>query len=126
KRVLPGPSVRPPAPAKLFGRESLLESLIEGVIRPDGRIHVLTGPGGIGKTAVARALSDVVKAPPIEQTAWWVSARDADELQQSMISILDAVFDVSRNSIAEMQQSGSNLADIFWARAESREGWLLV
>jgi tetratricopeptide (TPR) repeat protein len=71
----------------LLGREADLASLVEWctTIDPrypgDVRFHVITGPGGVGKSRLAEALKDTLIAAPITEKPRWqchTIGRDAD------------------------------------------------
>ncbi|PTA67927.1 hypothetical protein C8263_09350 [Deinococcus arcticus] len=47
---------RAPAPARMLGREAELDTLLAWAAPPGGGVAVVTGPGGIGKSTLARAL----------------------------------------------------------------------
>ena len=57
--VAPAPRATPPG---LLGRDRDVERVVELLSSPETRLVTLTGPGGIGKTSLARAASDALAA----------------------------------------------------------------
>lgn len=54
------PNAAPPAqPNHLFGRERTLTVICNKLLHPDCRLLILLGPGGIGKTRLARAVIEL-------------------------------------------------------------------
>jgi Mrp family chromosome partitioning ATPase len=73
-----GVSVAPPTGRlpSVRGRHELLQQLRHFLRKPDGRVQVLAGMGGVGKSTVALALADYAgrrgwRGPRL---MWWVSA----------------------------------------------------
>src|SRR5579883_343285 len=110
----------PAAPSPLVGRTELL-GVLEAGLRADGvgRRWVLTGPDGIGKSAVAAAC--VGRRAADFDVAWWVRAGDPLVLAEDMRVLAD------RLGITWL---GSRVADqmrrelALWL--QSNERWLLV
>lgn len=69
--VFPAPRP-PPRPPRLIGRDAVVETLRRR-LRP-GALVTLTGPAGIGKTALARTLARTASDDP----AWYVDLVDID------------------------------------------------
>jgi tetratricopeptide repeat protein len=110
-------------PPRLRGRDGLLERLSALVWAPDGRTHVLAGPGGTGKTAIALwvAREAARRGVPV----WWVPAADPRTLPASL---LDLAADLGGRP-GEVAQAGAgqrDAADVLWERLEQRTPWLLV
>ena len=83
--MLAGASLEAPtgsAPERVHGRDDLLQQLRRGVRRPGGRMQVLTGLGGVGKSTVAVELYRWVKLHK-KCSAWWISASDSDSLMRA-------------------------------------------
>ncbi len=120
--VLPAPAGG--LPARLRGREGLLERLGALVWAPDGRTHVLAGPGGAGKTAIA--LSVARDAARRGVPVWWVPAADP---RLAAVSLLDLAADLGARP-GEVAQAGAGQRDIrlsvLWGCLEQRTPWLLV
>src|SRR5262249_62405037 len=54
------------------GRDALVVELTRLAARPDGRVHVLSGLGGSGKSTIARAVAAQIVADGGQ--GWWVAA----------------------------------------------------
>ncbi|QKW10934.1 tetratricopeptide repeat protein [Streptomyces sp. NA04227] len=129
----PGPggpdSVRRPAvgrgPVVLRDRTEVLERLREGVAESEGRLYVLHGMGGSGKTAVAHAFFQSVVRDD-ERIGLWVNAADRASLRAGMLAVAadrgagDGELLAARNGLRPA-------ADLVWGYLErSAEPWLLV
>ena len=113
------------APARLHGRDRLLRQLRRAVRRPPGRVQVLAGLGGVGKSTIAVELYQWVERDE-KRSAWWISASDADVLVEGLVSLARALG--ANHGDVEAVRSGSGAAqDRLWGLLEqARPGWLLV
>ena len=125
-----GGSADPVGPASgrrsehLRGRDGLLAELTENLAVRDGRVHLLYGLGGVGKTAVALEMAERVRAAG--NKAWEIIVKDADSLKWAAFSILRQL-EVPEEEVRRATQGSENPADFFWRHMENqREGWLLV
>ena len=71
RALLPAPVLDVP----VRGRDRVIESFARLASAPDGRVHVLTGLGGAGKSTAARAMADRIAADG--GRVWWVHAGSA-------------------------------------------------
>jgi hypothetical protein len=111
-------------PEHLRGRDGLLAELTENLAVRDGRVHLLYGLGGVGKTAVALEMAERVRAAG--NKAWEIIVKDADSLKWAAFSILRQL-EVPEEEVRRATQGSENPADFFWRHMENqREGWLLV
>ncbi len=102
------------------GRGQLLDKLIAVCERGnDERVHTLTGPGGIGKTAILVELAYRVRSA--FQAILWLGADDADHLQTDMAKAALALKLPVPRSASSSRIGGSLLA---WLRGNDR--WIVV
>jgi Tetratricopeptide repeat len=109
--------------ARLRGRDQLLARLDALVWAPDARTHVLAGPGGTGKTAVALWLARGAARRGVP--AWWVPAADAPTLTVRLAE-LAAFVGARPGEIAAVKAGQRDAADLLWRYLEQRAPWLLV
>jgi hypothetical protein len=93
--VLPPPTGR--LPAQVRGRDGLAAELAKRARTPDGRVHVLAGLGGSGKSTVAlavaqEALPQAARRTPLRWRAramrvWWVAATDPASLTGTLLGL---------------------------------------
>jgi len=120
-------SLAPPKgllPARVRGREELLTALDSLVNAPDGRLHVLCGLGGCGKTTVALTAAGTAAASGAR--VWWITARDETSLTSDLVDLaveLGATPEEVRYAGAGVR----SLTDLVWQRIEAVPGrWVLV
>ena len=121
-----GPVIlRPPIGrlGELRGRHELLEFLVQELSFPSGRFQILTGLGGIGKTAVALALAEIAVSQ--EHDARWVSGTDGATVLASMMSLASELGAPQRD-IQDAYSGRRNPADVLWTQLGQHSGWLLV
>jgi tetratricopeptide (TPR) repeat protein len=110
-------------PPHIRGRDGLVAALVELVDAPDGRVHVLCGLGGCGKTTIALAVAQ--RATDLDRV-WWISGRDEATLATALV---DLAVDVGV-PLAEIRQAGAgfrSLVDLIWRRLDaSPHRWLVV
>jgi tetratricopeptide (TPR) repeat protein len=117
--LAPPLGLRDPA-LPLRGRDMLLaalESALSGA--PDGRLHVLAGMGGCGKTSLALELAWRRQDKGCQ--VWWVDARQSATLEAGLRA-------VARQAGADDEElRAGDAADVLWARLSRYERpWLLV
>ncbi|MDQ7909087.1 tetratricopeptide repeat protein [Phytohabitans sp. ZYX-F-186] len=110
-------------PPHIRGRDGLVAALAELVDAPDGRVHVLCGLGGCGKTTIALT---VAQRATVLDRVWWISARDEATLATALVAL---AVDVGV-PLAKIRQAGAgtgSLVDLIWRRLEvSPHRWLMV
>jgi tetratricopeptide (TPR) repeat protein len=110
-------------PERLRGRDQLLSRLDALVWAPDARTHVLAGPGGGGKTAVALWLAREAARRGVP--AWWVPAADAQTVTVRLVE-LAACVGARPGEVAAAKAGQRGAADLLWRYLEQRAPWLLV
>ncbi len=119
-------SVAPPwglLPARVRGRDELIDKLGELAASPDGRIHVLSGLGGNGKTTVALAVAD--RARKVGQ-AWWISARDRPSLDSGLLDLASAL-GITSEQLEQVRVGVRSLLDLIWEQLNAAiQAWVLV
>ena len=120
--VLRAPTGR--LPEHVRGRDELLERLTRLLASPDGRIHVLAGLGGTGKSTVGLQLAD--EATVLGVPAWWVPAVDAETVTGKLLE-LAAELGAAHGEIAQAKAGQRNPADLLWrCLSRLRTLWLLI
>jgi hypothetical protein len=118
-------SVAPPwglLPLWVRGRDDLIEELCELVASPDGRIHVLSGLGGNGKTTVALAVADRAQATG---RVWWISARDRPSLDSGLLDLANAL-GITSEQLEQARIGIRSLLDLIWEQLNAAQAWVLV
>ncbi|MDY0810738.1 tetratricopeptide repeat protein [Kitasatospora purpeofusca] len=112
-------------PAEIRGRQEQLRELLGLAEKSTGHAVVLAGLGGIGKSTVAAALAERVRADP-RRHVWWVSAAEEGSLPSGMLAVARAL----GAPVAEQEAiaSGTSRApDALWAVLDrEKRRWLLV
>ena len=110
-------------PDKIFGRRDTLKELQELVEYPDGRIHVISGPSGVGKSAIASSLAAHARERGI--TVWWV--RCGSGYTHAAMSAIAFLLGANPRDLAEARAGRRSLPDLVWSMLETAEApWLLV
>lgn len=119
-------SVVPPwglLPVRVRGRDELLRQLGELAARSDGRLHVLSGLGGSGKTTVALAVSEMARGGG---QAWWISARDRSSLDSGLLDLASAL-GITSEQLEQVRVGVRSLLDLIWERLNAAtQAWVLV
>ncbi|EOD70219.1 tetratricopeptide repeat protein [Amycolatopsis vancoresmycina] len=114
----------PGGPARFIGRRALLDDLLKLTRRSPGKPAVLTGPGGTGKTTVAAALAEHVRARG--DRTWWVPAVDPVALSQGLTTVARQLGAASHD-VEAIARGTADAADRFWRLLDGvPPGWLLV
>ena len=110
-------------PEHVRGRDDLLKRLLTLAGAPDGRVHVLAGLGGTGKsTVVLRVAEEMTQAG---KSAWWVPAVDAATVTARLLDLAQDL-GAAPGEVAEARNGRRGSADLLWRYLEVRQGWLLV
>ncbi|MGI5272773.1 tetratricopeptide repeat protein [Nonomuraea sp. CA-218870] len=110
-------------PKRVRGREPLLEQLRVLLAGPDGRVHVLAGLGGTGKSTVALQLAEL--AVQDGRPVWWASAVDAANLSGSLL-VLARALGADDWQVDEARTGRQPACDVLWQVLEAHRDWLLV
>jgi hypothetical protein len=118
--------LRPPfgrLPSSFRDRQDLVKKIQKIVTHPDGRIHVLHGLGGIGKTAASLKIAQGMSGKG--RTVWWISASTGSEIIASMMEISNSI-GASENEIKEALTGRSDPSDLLWSYLGRYTKWLLI
>ncbi len=110
-------------PENVRGRDDLLAELYKLAAAPDGRVHVLAGLGGTGKSTLALHVAQEMTRAGVP--AWWVSAVDAATLTARLMGLAQDL-GASPGEVAEALNGRRDPADLLWRFLQVRSGWLLV
>jgi tetratricopeptide (TPR) repeat protein len=120
-------SIAPPwglLPTRVRGRDSLIADLSELAARPDGRVHLLSGLGGNGKTTIALAVARNVKQAGGQ--VWWLSARDRFSIDSGLLDLAGAL-GVTTVELEQARAGSRSLLELVWERLTAvGRPWLLV
>ncbi|MFJ3861498.1 tetratricopeptide repeat protein [Streptomyces sp. NPDC090085] len=126
ERVLAGGTESLSAPhgdGPVRGRDDELTALRRMLKRPDGRLAVLCGVGGVGKTTIASALADIARAEGVR--VFWVRWRGQGELAEQMARIAVAC-GLTEERLEEARAGRAGLPDVVWEQLERAGRWLVV
>ncbi|MGW6821801.1 tetratricopeptide repeat protein [Streptomyces sp. NPDC055005] len=126
ERVLAGGTESLSAPhgaGPVRGRADELAALRRMLKRPDGRLAVLCGGGGVGKTTIASALADIARAEGLR--VFWVRWRGQGELAEQMARIALAC-GLTEERLEEARAGRAGLPDVVWEQLERAGRWLVV
>jgi tetratricopeptide (TPR) repeat protein len=119
-------SVAPPwglLPDRVRGRDKLIEQLGGLTATPDGRVHLLSGLGGSGKTTVALTVCSLARA---SGQAWWISARDRSSVESGLLDLAGAL-GVTSVELEQARGGHRSVLDLVWERLEvATRPWILV
>ncbi|WP_314249791.1 tetratricopeptide repeat protein [Streptomyces kutzneri] len=105
------------------GRTDELAALRRMLKRPDERLAVLCGVGGVGKTTIASALADIARAEDVR--VFWVRWRGPAELAEQMARIaLECGLPEER--LEEARAGRAALPDVVWEQLNRAGRWLVV
>jgi hypothetical protein len=121
------PAVLPPPvgrlPAEVRGRAGILEELAELARHPDGRVHVLAGLGGSGKSTVALAVARDAAVAGLR--TWWVAVADPVSVASELLGLARKL-GAPDGEVAEALAGRVNPSDVLWPCLEAVPGWVLV
>ncbi|MFB9370711.1 tetratricopeptide repeat protein [Kitasatospora albolonga] len=113
-------------PAEFRGRQDQLDELLTMAGHSEGRVVVLTGMGGIGKSTVAAAVAEQVRRRGIRRHVWWVSVAEPGSLVAGMLTIARTL-GASTAELNAIASGAPQAPDALWAVLErTRHRWLLV
>ncbi|OPC77224.1 hypothetical protein B4N89_42550 [Embleya scabrispora] len=114
----------PGGPAGFHGRHALVEDLLAWTRGFRQRPTVLTGPGGAGKTSVAEALAERVRARG--DRAWWISAVDPVTMSRDL-TVVARRLGGAPHDLRAIARGAADAADRFWRLLDdATPGWLVV
>ncbi len=110
-------------PERVRGRDDLLACLQILAREPDGRVHVLAGLGGTGKSTVALRVAEEMAR--LGRAAWWVPAVDAGTVTAKLLGLAREL-GAPPSEVTEALNGRRDPADLLWRFLQRRPGWLLV
>lgn len=110
-------------PKQVRGRDEVLSRLSQLMSAPDGRVHLLVGLGGTGKSTVALRVAE--RANEQNKPVWWVSAADAASLTSALLDLAQGL-GADPGEVYSALKGRRNPADVLWQCLEECSGWLLV
>lgn len=113
----------PSGESQLHGRTAVLRDLRRTATRPNGRFVVVTGAGGMGKTALAESLSGSLKNAG--KRVFWVRWRSLEHLAGQMQEVASRL-GLPEEVIGAAQRAGSSRSDLVWQHLSRTQGWVVV
>ncbi|QKV80393.1 tetratricopeptide repeat protein [Amycolatopsis sp. Hca4] len=114
----------PRGSARFIGRRALLDDLLALTRGSQRKPAVLTGAGGMGKTTVAAALAEHVRARG--GRVWWISAVDPVALSQGLMTVARQM-GAAPHDVEAIARGTADAADRFWKLLDRvSPEWLLV
>jgi tetratricopeptide (TPR) repeat protein len=110
-------------PDLVCGRDDVVETLTVAAAAPDGKVHVLVGLGGCGKSTVALALAR--QCAEAGQQVWWLPVVDRSSVT-SMLLGLARLLGASDGEVSEALAGRISPSGVLWRRLESAHGWVLI
>jgi hypothetical protein len=110
-------------PDLVCGRDDVVETLAAAAAAPDGKVHVLVGLGGCGKSTVALALAR--QCAEAGQQVWWLPVVDRSSVT-SMLLGLARLLGASDGEVSEALAGRIGPSDVLWRQLESVHGWVLI
>ncbi|TMQ90212.1 tetratricopeptide repeat protein [Actinomadura soli] len=110
-------------PEWIRGRDPLLRRLEELIARPDGRVHLLSGLGGTGKSTVALWVAKL--AAEQGRTVWWAPAVDASSLTSTLLDLAESL-GAAPHQVRGALAGKRDPSDVLWPELEKRPGWVLL
>nr|WSW64511.1 FxSxx-COOH system tetratricopeptide repeat protein [Streptomyces sp. NBC_00998] len=105
------------------GRTDELAALRRMLKRPEERLAVLCGVGGVGKTTIASALADIARAEGVR--VFWVRWRGQAELAEQMARIA-LECGLAEERLEEARAGRAGLPDVVWEQLNRAGRWLVV
>ena len=105
------------------GRDGVIDGFARLASAPDGRVHVLTGLGGAGKSTAARAVAARIAAGG--GRVWWVPAGNAVVLTQRLLGLAGEL-GASPGQVEKAMAGLVNPSDVLWQQLEASPGWILI
>ena len=122
----PNASFRPPngrIQGRIQGRDAILSQLSQAISDRDGKVRILVGMGGVGKSSIA--LQIALSAGESGRQVWWIESSNQSNLTSSLLG-LAAHLGASSVEIEECLSGIRNPSDVLWLRLNQRKGWVLV
>jgi tetratricopeptide (TPR) repeat protein len=113
------------APSHVRGRDQHLQRLQRAVRHPPGRVQVLTGLGGVGKSTIAVEMCRWF-AHHKGRTAWWISATDTSGLAEGLASLAGELGATHAHLMAIRSAAPRGWERLWELLSQARPGWLLV
>jgi tetratricopeptide (TPR) repeat protein len=110
-------------PPLVRGRDDVVEDLAAAAAAPDGKVHVLVGLGGCGKSTVALALAR--RRGEARQRVWWLPAVDRASVTGSLLGLAQ-LLGAPDGEVGEALAGRISPSDVLWRRLESVHGWVLI
>jgi tetratricopeptide (TPR) repeat protein len=104
-------------------REDVVERLSGAMFTPGGRVQVLAGLGGSGKSTVAQAVA--ARIMERGDRVWWVSAGDALSTQNLLLGLANEL-GAPPGRVKDALAGRVNPSDVLWQQLEASSGWTLV
>ena len=113
--------------AGVRGRDPVLAALRRAAVGRSGRVQVLAGIGGVGKSATALALcARRGRSRWPRRDVWWVSASDPASLTAGLVGLARRLGGSERD-LRLIAEAAPEAPERLWALlARARRGWLLV